>query len=263
MPTNEQRYAVPALPREDRFIRLGSLLFTMVEARPGHEVAYNRWYERDHFYSGCLMGAYTLAGNRFIATRTCKEKRFGSGPLDKSKGSFLAVYWILDGHHAEWDAWGVRQVNQLHAEGRMFAERDHVHTGLYLYGDEFNAPGSTMPIELALDRAYAGVVAFIVDLAPGRESADLSAFLHAAECPGDVALLASPLPLDPTRPADVPSSESNHALFLSFSIEDPVAVWDRYVALGKALENAGVGSVAFASPYIATVFGTDTYLDQL
>jgi len=30
-------------------IKLGSMLFTLVEPRRGHEVAYNRWYERDHF----------------------------------------------------------------------------------------------------------------------------------------------------------------------------------------------------------------------
>ena len=33
-------------------VRLGSMLFTLVEPHRGHEVAYNRWYERDHFYAG-------------------------------------------------------------------------------------------------------------------------------------------------------------------------------------------------------------------
>jgi len=27
-------------------VKLGSMLFTLVEPRRGHEVAYNRWYER-------------------------------------------------------------------------------------------------------------------------------------------------------------------------------------------------------------------------
>ena len=30
-------------------IKLGSMLLTLVEPHRGHEVAYNRWYERDHF----------------------------------------------------------------------------------------------------------------------------------------------------------------------------------------------------------------------
>ena len=118
MPTNEEIYSTPHIPRAERQIRLGSLLFTMVEPRPGFEVAYNRWYERDHFYSGCMIGAYTLAGQRYVATRDCKALRLGSGSIDLAKGSYLALYWILDGHHADWDAWAVKQVNDLHAAGR-------------------------------------------------------------------------------------------------------------------------------------------------
>src|SRR6266576_1512154 len=29
-------------------VELGTILFTLVEPHQGHEVAYNRWYERDH-----------------------------------------------------------------------------------------------------------------------------------------------------------------------------------------------------------------------
>ena len=57
-------------------IKLGSLLFTLVEPERGHEVEYNRWYERDHFYAGCQIGAWNLAGTRFVATRECKAKRY-------------------------------------------------------------------------------------------------------------------------------------------------------------------------------------------
>ena len=44
-------------------IKLGSMLFTLVEPRRGHEVAYNRWYERDHFYAGCMIGPYHSPAN--------------------------------------------------------------------------------------------------------------------------------------------------------------------------------------------------------
>ncbi|QZP09071.1 hypothetical protein [Caenibius sp. WL] len=260
----EQRYDTPDLPRDQRPIRLGSLLFTMVEPRPGYEVAYNRWYERDHFYSGCMIGEWTLAGNRFVATREDKGKRIGNGSRPVEQGSYLALYWILDGHHADWDRWAVRQVKDLHAQGRMFQERDHIHTGFYRFNEEYNAPGSTMPIELALDRPYGGVAAFLVDLAPGKSKADVAAWLRAQECPGDVAMMGSPMPLDPTRPADVPASEGNHVLFLSFTVEAPQTIWeDRYLPFAHALDSAGLGSVSFASPFRATVFGTDTYTDQL
>src|SRR6184192_4512422 len=46
-------------------IELGSMLFTLVEPHRGHEVAYNRWYERDHFYSGCMIGPGILAGKKW------------------------------------------------------------------------------------------------------------------------------------------------------------------------------------------------------
>ena len=39
-------------------VRLGSMLFTLVEPHRGHELAYNRWYERDHFYAGCMVGPW-------------------------------------------------------------------------------------------------------------------------------------------------------------------------------------------------------------
>ena len=56
-------------------IKLGTMLFTMVEPRKGHEVAYNRWYERDHFYAGCMIGAWQFAGRRFVATQRLPAKR--------------------------------------------------------------------------------------------------------------------------------------------------------------------------------------------
>ena len=41
-------------------IKLGSMLLTLVEPHRGHEVAYNRWYERDHFYAGLHGGPVQL-----------------------------------------------------------------------------------------------------------------------------------------------------------------------------------------------------------
>ena len=46
----------PAVTDVGGEVRLGSMLFTLVEPHRGHEVAYNRWYERDHFYAGCMVG---------------------------------------------------------------------------------------------------------------------------------------------------------------------------------------------------------------
>ena len=141
-------------------VRLGSMLFTLVEPHRGHEVAYNRWYERDHFYAGCMVGPWLFAGRRFVATRALKDLRFGTdadlfGGVDL--GSYLAVYWILDGRHDDHVDWALRQVQWLHANGRMFAERDHIHTLLYRHA--FTAAGAgddAVPAELALDHPFGG-----------------------------------------------------------------------------------------------------------
>ena len=54
-------------------IKLGSMLFTLVEPHRGHEVAYNRWYERDHFYAGCMIGPYQFAGQAVRGHRRAEE----------------------------------------------------------------------------------------------------------------------------------------------------------------------------------------------
>ena len=42
---------------------------------------------------------------------------------DNLTGSYLAIYWVLEGHHDDWNDWSVIQVNGLHRDGRMFAHR--------------------------------------------------------------------------------------------------------------------------------------------
>ena len=78
-------------------IRIGTMLYTLVEPHRGHQVAYNRWYERDHFYAGCQIGAYNFAGARFVATAPLKGLRYpgdgagGPSPLvpDPQVGSLV------------------------------------------------------------------------------------------------------------------------------------------------------------------------------
>src|SRR6187401_525310 len=110
---SEKRYQRPDVPRDDRQIRVGSLLFTMVEPHKGHEVAYNRWYERDHFYAGCMVGPWLFSGRRWVATSDLKDQRpTPDEPLfgDPRAGTYLATYWVEDGHHDDHFSWGLEQV---------------------------------------------------------------------------------------------------------------------------------------------------------
>jgi hypothetical protein len=265
---SEQRYQRPDVPRDDRQIRVGSLLFTMVEPHKGHEVAYNRWYERDHFYAGCMIGAWQFAGALYVATKDCKARRYPKeSPItpDPSIGSYLAVYWVLDDHHDDWNKWGVEQVNWLHANDRMFNERDHIHTALYEYAGEANAPGSSMPVELALDRHYAGMITLIGEMTDGIDSAAVTSWFQDLPCPGDVALIGTPLPLRGDRPSDVPDTQAaNRVLIMTWVEDDPLKAFDdRFASLGDQFADAGLGRIVFASPFLTTVLGTDTYTDQL
>ncbi len=156
---------------KERPIRLGGALITMVEPRKGHEVAYNRWYERDHFYAGCMIGAWTVQGGRYVATRDLKALRYpDDSPItpDKSIGSYVALYWILAGKFGEWMKWGTEQVQWLHANGRMFPERDHIHTVMYKFRTEYEQPDG-VPVELALDHRSPYCVFLVGEPAAGVE----------------------------------------------------------------------------------------------
>ncbi|HXW34977.1 MAG TPA: hypothetical protein VEJ87_10400, partial [Acidimicrobiales bacterium] len=232
-PPREHRITAGAEP-----IKLGSMLVTLVEPHRGHEIAYNRWYERDHFYAGCMIGPYQFAGKRFVATAEMKKLRDPDPSEitgDPYRGSYVALYWVLDGYHDTWNRWAVDQVTALHRAGRMFGERDHVHTLLYRFVWEARRDGENgLSAELALDHPSAGLVAMWVDRSEDLSQADfeswqrqehLSDFLTGSSA--RLVVAADPLPLLIDAPGDVPRSEANdrRQLTLWFLDENPVDSW--------------------------------------
>lgn len=257
-------------------IKLGSMLFTLVEPRRGHEVAYNRWYERDHFYAGCMIGPYQFAGRRYVATAELKSLRDPDPSAitgSPERGSYLGLYWVLDGYHDTWNRWAVDQVVALHKTGRMFTERDHVHTLLYRYAWERSREEDGLPAELALDHPAAGLLAVFTDRAPDVEAEAFDAWQRdehlPAFLPGTSARLvvaADPLPLLVDAPGDVPRSEADdrRQLTLWFLDEHPTVAWDDVVvAHREAVERSGFAQVVAALAFVPTIPGTDTYTDQL
>jgi hypothetical protein len=249
-------------------VRLGSMLFTLVEPHRGHEVAYNRWYERDHFYAGCLVGPWLFAGRRFVATRALKDLRFG-GDADRfggvDLGSYLAVYWILDGHHDDHVDWALRQVHWLHDHGRMFAERDHIHTLMYRHAFTATAPGDGgVPAELALDHPFGGLTATLVRPAAGVSADELGRYVVETFGP-ELELGFTPIPLDPDAPVQQRGQDGleDCLLNLSFTTGSPAHWWDDQRAAAKQLEADGVGSMLWTAPFVPTVPGTDRYTDEL
>jgi hypothetical protein len=254
----------------DAGVKLGSILFTLVEPHKGHEVAYNRWYERDHFYAGCLVGPGILAGARFVATRDLKALRYpGDNPITPSPdaGSYLALYWIERSMQNEWGTWAAKEVHRLHTDGRMFGERDHVHTKMYRYRGGAFADPDGVPPELALDRRYPGLVVGFFDAVEDRHAAIAALIqrddlLRSSGAAMSLFFTAIPIPSD--APGDVPRITGDESRFLTlwFCESSPAEAWkDRFGALGDDLTDTA--RLAWISPFIPTIPGTDTYTAQL
>jgi hypothetical protein len=257
-------------------VKLGSMLFTVVEPHRGHEVAYNRWYERDHFYSGCMVGPYNFAGRRYVATAELKALRDPDPSVitgTPARGSYVAVYWVLDGYHTVWNRWALRQVNALHAAGRMFEERDHVHTLLYNYVWEFRRDPDGVPIEVALDHPYRGFVPVFIDRAEDVSQEALWEWLRNEHLPGlmpgsdaDLVAAFTPIALEVDAPGDVPreAASDRRTLLLWFLSTPPEVAWETVIVEHRRrLEESGLGTVVAALPFIPTIPGTDTYTDKL
>jgi hypothetical protein len=257
-------------------VKLGSMLFTVVEPHRGHEVAYNRWYERDHFYAGCMVGPYNFAGRRFVATAELKALRDPDPSVitgSPARGSYVSVYWVLDGYHDVWNRWALRQVNALHAAGRMFEERDHVHTLLYNYCWEFRRDPDGVPVELALDHPYRGFVPVFIDRAEDVSTEALWDWLRNEHLPAlmpgsdaDLVAAFTPIALEIDAPGDVPREEASdrRTLLLWFLSTPPEVAWETVIVEHRQrLEESGLGTVVAALPFIPTIPGTDTYTDKL
>lgn len=231
-------------PGQPAAVDVGTMLFTLVEPHRGHEVAYNRWYERDHFYAGCLVGPYNFAGRRWVAPRRLKALR---RPTD-GPGSYLALYWVAAGHHDEWNRWAYRELRALHEAGRMFAHRDHVHTLLYRRDRVVHRDADPVPAALALDHPFAGLV-----VTWGRGE-------HRPDLPASAAMRISwtPMPLLVDAPGVAKDGGGeDRFLDLAFLDADPEEVWADYAPL------ADDPAVEWLGGFVPTVPGTDRYTDEL
>lgn len=259
---------------QDFPVKVGHMLFTMVDPHRGHERAYNRWYERDHFYAGCLVGPWLFAGGRWVAPRALKALRYprqsAIAAPDASAGSYLAVYWIHEGRLDEHREWAGAQVRWLYGKGRGFAARRHVHTLLYDRCWTVYRDADPVPVELALDHGYPGLVTVAVRCGAEVAPDAFERWLR-ERCPSWLAgtPIAScttwaPIP-QRAAPMDIPVVErpARLRMLLFFLDTEPLRLWSRFEALGGEVAASGAGEVVFASPWLPTVVGTDTYVDEL
>ena len=266
-------------------IRVGAMLYTMVDPHRGYEVAYNNWYEQDHFYGGCMIGPGMLAGCRWVAPRRLKDLRFPetspfADPIDA--GSFLSIYWVNDDQVEEHFTWASKQVWSLYQSGRGFDERTHAQTGVYDFLGSQAAVDHPVPITLALDHRYEGLAVVVVEPVGGTDPAAAAAAL--AQGPqkdlltangvaqasswalrGREALLASGGQAERTSPMPLgaPGGTLDRVVQLMFCKVTPDLLWDQIRLYADQVESSGIGTVSFAAPVLPTVVGTETHTDEL
>ena len=272
---------------DDYPVKVGSMLFTMVDPHRGHEVAYNRWYERDHFYAGCMIGPWLFAGGRWVSTRALKDLRFPADspfarPVDA--GSFLSIYWVHEDHEDDHFGWASTQVRWLYDNGRGFNHRNHAHTALYSLVARHHRDADGVPLELALDHGYDGLGVVVVEPTEGVAQDELLSSLSADAVPslfdGGVGG-SSGIALGSTwrvmsrggQPADdappppmslgTDGGHPDRLVQLLFLEGDPTSSWERIRAYAEKVDAGDAGKVTFAGPFLASVVGTDTYTDQL
>jgi len=137
-------------------------------------------------------------------------------------GSYLAIYWILAGHHDAWNRWAVKQVNWLHENGRMFKERDHIHTLLYNYEWGVQRDPDGVSAELALDHRFPGLAVVVGEVAEGSSHDELARWYKEEYLPGTLSpdspialwLSFTARPLLFNAPGDVPRTEGVERRFL-------------------------------------------------
>jgi hypothetical protein len=232
-------------------VGIGTAIVAYIDPHAGYERAFNRWYERDHLYAATMAGPGAFAGARWVATRACKDVRPSNELLgDPRRGSYLATCWVLPGMQAAWDGWVTEQMTTLAAEGgRLFPEREHIHTAVYRYGWDHGVDG--LRAAVALDRCFDGVVAVAFEAGAADRAEEWTRAIVGVDAPVAVGLVRE-------RVIMATASAEPHVLVVAFCARDPLAVWKEQIA--PALVDAPIG---FASPFLRTIPGTDTYVDAL
>jgi hypothetical protein len=256
--------------------KVGSALITLVEPHVGHEHAYNRWYEDDHFYSGAMAMPWMFAGRRWVATRDLQALRYPDDSLiaqPLSNGKYLATYWITAGRYDDHLRWTVASNQRLLPDGRIYLERTHVYTSFQDYVGPVYRDGSGPRDIHALDHPYQGLVMEVVDGAEGVTRDRLWTWLRDERIPSVLAgspvamcLAFAPMPLPKDKMAyveDVPGLERRVTLLWLTEV-DPRACWsESFAGNGDAVSASGLGRVQLAAPFVPTIPGTDRYVDEL
>ncbi|MFJ5995897.1 hypothetical protein [Streptomyces sp. NPDC092370] len=255
----------------------GHALITMVEPHPGHEYAYNHWYEDDHYYAGAMAMPWMYAGRRWVATRDLQLLRYPQKSAiaqPVTAGCYLSTYWITAGRYDDHMRWTVAINKRLNRDARVYHHRTHVLTAFQNHEATVYRDGAAGPRDVhALDHPYAGLVLQVVDVDTPERRAPALEWLRTrhlprrlAGSPASLVTVFSPTPLPGDRMTYVKQVEGvdTRLTLLWFLETDPRQCWDpSFTDLDAAVTESGLGRVELVAPFIPTVPGTDTYVDRL
>ena len=255
-------------------VRVGMMLYTLIEPHPGTHRAYNRWYERDHFYSGVMTLPGTLSGQRWVATPALRALRLPAESTvvrDPERGSFLTTYYVDAERIPEWDAEASAAVQGLAATGRLWPERDHVLTRFVDFAHAVYRDADPVPAVQTLDHRYPGLVTVV---GRGSDGASRAATLDAlrdellpaalAGSPVESVLTFTMRPFEGERPPDLPVDPDPESRFLQlwFVAAAPDEVWDAtFAPLAARFADDPRVELEWMGGFVPTVPGTDTHVD--
>jgi len=269
---NDPYYELPKTGAYD--VKIGAALITMVEPHVGHERAYNRWYEDDHFYAGAMAMPWMFAGRRWVAPVGLQQLRYPAGsPIAQppDAGKYISTYWITEGRYEDHMRWTVGTNQRLFADGRIFQERTHVFTSFQRYrGAHYRDALGPRDIH-ALDYPYGGLVVEVIDSPDAHRREDLLAWIASDHAPalltGPVAMVLAfqpePLPGDKQPYMEDVAGVDDRVTLLWFTDSDPRDAWDGFAGAGAQVAGSGLGRVQLMAPFLPTVPGTDRYVDEL
>lgn len=258
-------------------VGIGHMLLNIADPDPGHERAYTRWYEDDHFFSSAMMAPFVFAGRRWIAPSDLRALQYcrPGGEYDPpGRGSSAATYWIAPGHLNDYFAWAAGTGPQLEAQGRNFTDRrlvfvsfaDHLGT---VYRDE-RVPRDVF----ALMDPPGGMVVQLIDVPDASVRDDAAAWLIDDAIPARLAvdgagthsvlMFRGAADTSAMRPAlqevqRASDHDGRRLILLWLTDGDPRAAWDgEFGDLPEVVASSGCGTVEWMAPFIPARMGTDT-----
>ena len=231
-------------------VPLGSVVLALIKPSVGREVAFNRWYGLDHYYTAGTAAPGVFSAGRFI------------GPADSGPGPrpHLALYFVLPGHEEARASFATAQVERAAADGRMFADREHLYNWTHRPFFTWHAGGHDVPTSLALDHRFPALSVALLDAddddrltsAVGGAASEASSIAQVLGLAPVAEIVSSTWrgPVDPGRRRAV----------VAFHSCEPAVAGTELAGLLTRIAGEGGASVVWAGAFHPAVFGTDTHV---